>query len=56
MKCVQVCTGFALHTFQVPDAFSNHSWNVLLYYNYVFNKQNKYLKMSVKCKVISQSP
>jgi len=49
MKCVQVCTGFALQTFQVPDALSDHSWNILLNNKYVFNKQNQYLRMSVKC-------
>ena len=54
MKCVQVCTGFALQTFQVPDALSDHSWNALLNYKYVLNKQNKYLRMSVKCKEISK--
>lgn len=54
MKCVQICTGFALQTFQVPDALSDHSWNVLLNYKYVFNNQNKYFRMSVKCKEISK--
>jgi len=47
MKCVQVCVGFALQTFQVPDALSNCSWNALLNYKCVFNKWNKYLRMSV---------
>lgn len=56
MKCVQVCTGFVLQTFRVPDALSDHSWNVLLNYKYVFNKQNKYLRISVKCKEIPKRP
>lgn len=47
MKCVQVCVGFALQTFQVPEAISDCSWNALLNYKYIVNKQNKYLWMSV---------
>lgn len=52
MKCVQVCTGFAQQTFQVSDALSDDSWNVLLNYKYVFSKRNKYLRVSVKRKEI----
>lgn len=47
MKCVQVWTGFALKTFQVPDPLRAHSWNALLKYKYVFNKHSKYLRMPV---------
>lgn len=54
MKCVQVGTSFVLQTFQVPDALGDHSWNVLLNYKYVFNKQKKYLRVSVKCKEMSK--
>lgn len=54
MKCVQVGTSFVLQTFQVPDALGDHSWNVLLNYKYVFNKQKKSLRVSVKCKEMSE--
>lgn len=38
MKCLKVCIGFVLQIFQVPDAFSDHSWNILFNYKHVFNK------------------